>query len=124
MTMDSENQTSTTSFGKGDLQNEKNLQTLTKMIDTVLFFCNDIELLNKLFPESKEKQAQTTDDKLFQSFTTPGMSGSTVDSSSVLSRKMSLQDRIRERKMQVQDSNLKNQDQEMKALRYDIEMLQ
>lgn len=26
--------------------------------------------------------------------------------------------------MQVQDSNLKNQDQEMKALRYDIEMLQ
>jgi len=31
----------------------------------VLFFCNDIELLNKLFPESKEKQAQTTDEKLY-----------------------------------------------------------
>ena len=55
MTMDSGDLSNCGSFKKGDLQNEKNLQTLTKMIDTVLFFCNDIELLNKLVPETMEK---------------------------------------------------------------------
>ena len=55
MTMDSGDHNASGSFGKADLQNEKNLQTLTKMIDTVLFFCNDIEPMNKLFSESKDK---------------------------------------------------------------------
>lgn len=90
MTMDSGDQQTSVSFGKADLQNEKNLQTLTKMIDTVLFFCNDIELMNKLYSESKDKQAQTTDENLYQSFTTPNMSDKQDMSSSILSRKMSL----------------------------------
>ena len=55
MTMDSGDLSNCGSYKKGDLQNEKNLQTLTKMIDTVLFFCNDIEILNKLVPETMEK---------------------------------------------------------------------
>lgn len=103
---------------------EKHLYTLLKMIDTILFLIPDSDTSGATRPKD-DKDCQTSTDWPRDSIIS---SDSFVQPSSELSaierKRLSLEQRIRARKSAVQGTDIRNQDQELKSLRYEIEMLQ
>ena len=106
---------------------DKHLHTLLKMIDTILFLMQDCAATGfTVTPGSKDdKDCQTAADWPSGSMiSTDSFMQPSSELTAIERKRLSLEQRIRARKTVVQDSDVKNQDQELRSLRYEIEMLQ
>lgn len=133
ITEDSELRAANPSFAEAaanpGVLHEQHLYTLFKMLDTILFLIKDGGSTHARFtvtPSRIDKDCQTSCDWPMGSILSSD--SFVVQPNSELSaierRRLSLEQRIRARKSVVQDSGSVNQEQELKRLRYEIEMLQ
>lgn len=104
----------------GEIMKDKHFLTIVKMIETILAMHSK--------QDTDSQKVCSFADKVVQVNLMPTESEQTPADRSMLSarekQRLSLEERIRARKSEVQDSQEKQKDLELKSLKYDLEMLQ
>ena len=82
----------------------------------MLFFTGDAKNLKKFYSDNNDDKVDLASNASFSGY-------QQISSEKLDTRKMTLQDRIQARKNQVELNHLKNQEQELKNMKYEMEML-